>query len=170
MVVVILIGIVYALVISDLNPKNRLQIPKLETLKESLLPYWRQGSRLDLYLYDDCKKLLLRIDGEVPEKLKIKLDPKLFEGVEVYRIDPFYDPKEVHFPPLFYEKGIHDVCFAFTIYPNESSSSFIVKQGGKIYLFYPYLHPVEVLTSMEEAIDRLSNRNFTRITSHDIQE
>jgi len=170
MIVVILIGIVYSLVIGNLNPKNRLNIPRLETLKESLLPYWHKGSRLDLYLYDHCKKYLIKIDGEVPEKLKIKLDPKLFKDIEVYRIDPFFDPQEVYFPPLLHDKEVHDICFQFTIYPNKSSSSYIVKQNRRYYLFYPYLHPVEILSSMEEAIDKLSNRNFSRITSHDIQE
>ncbi len=169
MIVVILIGIVYALVISNLNPKNRLEIPRIETIKESLLTRWHPGERLDLFIYDHCSKYLLLIDGKSDEDLKIKLDPTQFKGLHTYRVDRYFDPKPYPFTPLLIDTEPQEVCFEFTIFPNQSSSSYIVQKGKKYLVFYPYLHPVKELSSMEEAIDALTKRNLTRIEPNEIE-
>jgi len=106
MVVVMIIGIVYALVLGRFNPKQHIKIVQLASLRDILTQKHKEGQRLDLILYDKCQKATLFINNEKQEKMDINLKPRLFEGIKVYKSDPFGHERKISFTPVIIEDKI----------------------------------------------------------------
>ena len=167
MIVVMIIGIVYALVLWRFNPKQHLEVVKLDSLRDTMSQRHKEGERLDLVLYDRCKKALLLINGEPQEKMKINLKPALFSDITVYKSDPFGHERKIEFSPLIIDDKLQPVCFRYTLYPNGSASNYIIEQKGKFYVFPPYFEDVNVTDSIEEALALFTHEKEKRITSYE---
>lgn len=167
MVVVMIIGIVYALVLGRFNPKQHLKIVQLDSLRDILTQKHKDGQRLDLVLYDKCHKSALFINNEYQEKMDINLKPRLFEGIKTYKSDPFGHEREITFTPVIIEDKLVPVCFHYTIYPNGSASNYIVEQKGKYYVFPPYFEDINVTDSMEEALALFTHEKEKKITAYE---
>ncbi len=167
MVVVMIIGIVYALVLGRFNPKQHIKIVQLDSLRDILTQKHKEGQRLDLVLYDKCRKSALFINNEYQEKMEINLKPHLFEGVKTYKSDPFGHEREITFTPVIIENKLVPVCFHFTVYPNGSASNYIVAQKSRYYVFPPYFEDVNVTDSMEEALALFTHEKEKKITAYE---
>jgi len=167
MVVVMIIGIVYALVLGRLDPKQHMKIVRLDSLRDVMMQKHKEGQRLDLVLYDHCKKSALLVNGDLQEKMKINLKPELFQDITVYKSDPFGHERKISFPPRVIDEHLEPVCFQYTIFPNGSGSSCIIAQNEKFYIFPPYFEDVNVTESLEEALALFTHEKEKKITFHE---
>ena len=167
MVVVLIIGIVYALVLGRFNPKQYVEIATLQNLKSALTSKWKNGERIDLYLYDKCHKSALFKNGEYQEKMTINIKPKMFSDLTIYKTDPFENERRIDFSPIVIEDKLQPVCFQFTLFPNGSSSNYIVKQKEKYFVFHPYFEDVNITETMEDALENFTHQKDKKIESYE---
>ncbi len=167
MIVVMIIGIVYALVLGRLDPKQHIEIVKLDSLRDAMLQKHKEGQRLDLILYDNCKKSALLLNGTYQEEIKIDLEPKLFQDITVYKSDTFGHERKIDFLPVIIDDRLEPVCFRYTVYPNGSASNYIVAQKENYYIFPPYFEDVNVTSSLEEALALFTHEKEKKITFHE---
>jgi hypothetical protein len=166
MIVVVLIGSVYALVLTGFNKKN-IEIKRLENIKDTLLPMWKKGVRVEMVVYNRCSQSAIFINNELQEDVKSSLKSKLFKDITIYKIDSTNDTTKVKLSPIILDKKLYEVCFKFTLFPNGSSSSYIVKQGKRFYIFYPYFQYPKIFDSLEEAIEEYQLKKYMEITPHE---
>jgi prepilin-type N-terminal cleavage/methylation domain-containing protein len=135
LVVVVLITIIYGIIFSDiLLRKNKIEKDTLLGLKSFLKKTFPKEKKIVFIKFHDCKKAAVKIDGKYKE-----IDGSFIEkDIKVYKIDTDGEKIAVEFPPVAMGEITENVCFRFEIFPNNSSSSYIVKNGE----FYYYLHPL----------------------------
>jgi prepilin-type N-terminal cleavage/methylation domain-containing protein len=167
MIVVMIIGIVYALVLGRMDPKQHLKIVKLDSLRDTMLQHHKEGQKLDLVLYDNCKKSAFFLNNSYQEDIKINLKPELFQDLTVYKSDPFGHERKISFSPVIIEDHIEPVCFQYTIYPNGSGSHYIIKQQNLYYVFPPYFEDINITESLDEALALYTHEKEKKITFHE---
>ena len=141
LLVVIIISLVYSLVLNKINNKKRVNTTNLTNLKSSML---KKNQKL-LIVYDKCSKSNLDIDLT------------LFKGIKVYSLKgEVLEKKE--FPPIKIKDEIYDVCFKYEIFPNKSSSSFIVKKDDTYFVFHPYFQKIKKFDNEDDAINDFINK------------
>jgi hypothetical protein len=169
-VVVALIGIIYTVVLANFNTKKNVQILKIQNLKESLQPIYKKGNRVDLYIYDGCKKAVLFINGEVEESYKPKINLSEFENVKTFKLDNMGELYEVEFTPIFLEDKLQNICFNFTIFKNGSSSSYILKKDKRYYIFYPYFQDVNTTFDQDEAVELFTHKDYRGVKIDEVND
>ena len=147
LIVILIISIIYGIFIERLGSKDRAVKEKgLERVKEFLSSYDFNESAA-LKCLDECKRCFVYIDGKKVEEVPsfFKSEPK------VYDYDIHGMLSLVHFLPVFKDQNPQDVCFEYDLFPNGSGSSYLVEYDKKYYIFYAYMHPVKVVSSLNEA-------------------
>ncbi len=167
MIVVVIIGIVYSLVLGRFDTKQYMKITKLDSLREILRAKHQEGVRVDLYLYDNCKKSALFLNSTYQEDMKINIKPEMFKNLKVYKSDQFGNERQISFAPVIIEDKLYKVCFKFTIFPNGSSSNYIVEQNEHYYIFPPYFEDVNQTQSLQEALSLFTHKDQKRISSYE---
>ncbi len=167
MVVVMIIGVVYALVLGSFDPKKSIKIVTLEHIKEILTPYWTKGIKLELVIYDRCSKSELLINGKIKEDLELDINTNLFKDIKVYKQDRYNEERKLIFSPILVDKKLYKSCFRFTLFPNGSSSSYVVQSGKKYYTYFPYFEKTYVTNTLDDAIEASQKKEFTKITAHE---
>ncbi len=170
MIVVILVGTIYGLVLSNFHNKKKVHILKIENIKEALQPFWSNGKRLDFYIYDACKKSALFSNDHYQEELKPDIALSEFDSIEALKPDITGENKTIEFPPIMINNRLHKVCFAYTLFPNGSNSSYIVKKDKMFYVFYPYFQDVNKSESLSEAKAMLTHKPYQGVSIDEIHE
>ena len=160
LIVIFLIGTIYAIVLVNFNLSNNVKITKFENLKYNLQKIKKPNTLLEYYIYDDCSKFAIFIDGEIDKKLTIDFDIKGFENIKVYKNDRDAREKKIEFAPILIDNKLRDVCFKYSIFPNDSSSSFIVELNEVYYVFFPYFQETNVTTKLDQALNVYLQENF----------
>jgi len=147
LIVILIISIIYGIFIEKLGSKEKVLRQKgLEGLKELLSAYDFNESAA-IKCTDGCKHCYLYLDGQQKEEI-----PSFFTSEpKVYDYDIHGMLSQVHFLPIFKENNPKEVCFEYDLYPNGSGSSYLVEYEKKYYIFYAYLHPVKVVSTLSEA-------------------
>ncbi len=150
LLVVILIGVIYAIFVHKLSQKkvhDESGAFTLETLKTSLSSFPAKR-RVELFCFTPCDICNVYRDGKKVEDLDIEL----FETLpNVYNRDAYGQVQRIEFLSMEDKKEIKDVCFHFTLFSNQSSSSYIVEYDKKFYLFDAYMQPVRVFENLSDA-------------------
>jgi hypothetical protein len=170
MIVVVIIGVIYALILSNFNTKKRVHILKIENIKEALLPLWNKGKRIDFYLYDQCQKSAIFINEHYQEDKEIKIPLSSFHAIELYKPDIQAQAKKITLTPIMIDNKLHKVCFKYTIFPNGSNSSYILKKDKRFYIFYPYFQDVNITDNLSEAVDLLQHTEYRGVRPDAIHE
>ncbi len=170
MIVVVLVGTVYSLVLSNFNTKKKVRILKVSNIKEALLPLWTKGKRIDFYLYDKCQKSALFINDTYQEELEIDISTSEFKKIEVYKADNRGESQKQEFLPIMIDKKLRKVCFKYTLFPNASNSSFILKKNKLYYIFYPYFQDVNSSEDLSEAMDLLQYKEYKGVTPDEVND
>ena len=170
MIVVMLVGIVYALVLSNFNTKKKVQVLHLYNIKEALLPFWKKGKQIDFYLYDNCQKSAIFINDNFQEEIEVDIQLSEFDKVEVYRPDNRGENQKQEFTPIMIEKKLHKVCFKYTLFPNGSNSSYILKKDKLYYIFYPYFQDVNKTDDLSQATDMLQHKHYKGVTPDEVND
>ncbi len=167
MIVVVIIGIVYSLVLGKFDTKQYLKIAKLESLRDIMTTKHKEGTRLDLYIYDNCKKSALFINNEHQEEMKIDIKPKIFNNIKVYKSDRFGNERKIDFSPLIIDNKLYNVCFKYTVFPNSSASNYIIEQNNRFFVFPPYFEDVNQTDNLKEALLTFTHKDQKRIDSYE---
>jgi hypothetical protein len=167
MVVVMIIGIVYALVLGSFDPKKSVKIVTLSYIKEALLPYWTKGSKVELVVYDRCRESVLLVNDEIKEDVETNIKADMFKDIKVFKSDRHNGERKITFSPILVESRLHKVCFRFTLFPNGSNSSFVIKSGKKYYSYFPYFEDTYITTSLDDALEVFYKEKYTKITTHE---
>ena len=170
MIVVMIIGIVYALVLSNFNTKKKVHILHIKEIKEALIPFWSKGKRIDFYLYDKCTKAALFVNNRYQEELKADIAISEFKDIQAYRPDAQGQAQKIEFTPIMIEDKLHKVCFRYTLFPNGSNSHYILKQNKTYYLFYPYFQDVISSQDLEEAVDLLQYKSYRGVRPDEVHD
>ena len=139
--VVVIIGLVYSLILGKINNKKKINITHIENLKSLLI----QKNQNSLIIYNKCSYSNLDIDIN------------LFKNIEVYTVKN-ESLEKLSFPPVKIKDEIYDVCLNYKIYPNKSSSSYIIKKENKYIVFHPYFQNTSVFNNEDEAINNFINK------------
>ncbi len=163
MIVVLIIGVVYSLVLGTFDPKKSVKVITLEHIKDALSPHWAKGKRVDFYIYDRCQKSALLVNGELQEEIDIDISLDIFKDIKVYKNDIHSSEREIEFTPVLIDEKLHKVCFKYTIFPNSSASSYVVKSGDRYYAFFPYFKATYITSKLRDGLDMQRSENFTKI-------
>ena len=167
MVVVMIIGVVYALVLGSFDPKKSVKITTLQYIKDTISPYWTKGTKVEMVIYDRCQESALIINNEIQEDVEANINPDIFKDIKVFKNDRHNGKREIKFSPILIDNRIHKVCFRFTLFPNGSSSSYVVQSGKKFYVYFPYFEETYITTTLDDAFEVYQKREFTKITAHE---
>jgi len=170
MIVVVIIGVIYALVLSNFNTKKNVHILKISDLKESLLPFWSKGKQVDFYLYERCQKSALFINDVYQEEIEPDIKLSEFSKIEVLKLDYRGESQTVEFTPIMIDKKLQKVCFHYTLFPNGSNSSFIVKKDKYYYVFYPFFQDINRTQDLSEAIDLLQEKQYRGVMPDEVND
>ncbi len=163
MIVVLIIGVVYSLVLGTFDPKKSVKVITLEHIKDALSPHWEKGKRVDFYIYNRCQKSALLVNGELQEELNIDISLDIFKDIKVYKNDIHSSEREIEFAPVLIDEKLYKVCFQYTIFPNSSASSYVVKSGDRYYAFFPYFRDTYITSKLRDALDMQRSEEFTKI-------
>ncbi len=170
MIVVLIIGVIYALVLSNFNTKKNVHILKLTDIKESLLPFWSKGKQIDFYLYSQCQKSAIFINDIYQEEIEPDIKLSEFSKIEVFKPDYRGESKKIEFTPIMINNKLKKVCFRYTLFPNGSSSSFILKQKKLYHIFFPYFQEVNSTQDLGEAIDLLQQKPYRGVMPDEVND
>jgi len=170
MIVVMLVGVTYALVLSNFNTKKKVKILHIQDIKETLLPFWKKGTQVDFYLYDNCEKSAIFINSVYQEELEININMKEFKKVEVYKADYRGESQKQEFVPIMIGKKLYKVCFKFSIFKNGSNSSYILKQDKNYFIFYPYFEDNNETDDLNQALDLLQHKEYRGVTPDEVND
>ena len=170
-IVVALIGIIYSLVLSNFHTKKDIKVSKLQDLKQSLLPLWKDGKRVELIIYNNYKDVILSTNGDINESYKPDIKISEFKDVEAYNIDQYGEIKKVEFAPIISQDGdTKKVDLKFCIYPNGSSSHYILKRGNEYFVFYPYFEDINITYDEQSAKEAYTHKRFLGVSIDEINE
>ena len=170
MIVVVIIGVIYALVLSNFNTKKQVHILKISDIREALLPFWKKGKKVDFYLYDHCQKAAIFINDIYQEEVEPKIKLSEFSKIEVSTLDYRGENKQTVFTPIMIDKKLHKVCFHYCLFPNGSNSSFILKKDKLYYIFYPYFQDVNSSEDLNEAINLLQQKKYRGVMPDEVND
>ena len=153
LLVVVLIAVLYGVFIGKLSSRPGVAEAQervtIATIREYLRHFADGEKAVSLVCTEPCERCSVHVGGkEIPET-----DITLFSKTPtVYRRDAYgrFEPFEF-LPVRQKEGGLENVCFSFTLYPNGSSSSYIVELDDTYYLFNAYLRPTRTFAALEEA-------------------
>ena len=170
-IVVALIGIIYALVLSNFHTKKDIKVKRLQDLKESLMPLWREGKRVEFIIYNNYKDTALLTNSDINKSYKPDISIKEFNSIESYRVDRYGELKKIEFAPIVGEDNeIKKVDFRFVIYPNGSSSSYIVQRDDEYFVFYPYFEDLNITYDSESAKEALTHKRYRGVSIDEIND
>ncbi len=148
-IVIIIIGIIYALFVNNLRSKEQqVENITLLTMKQALLQQ-SFTHKSEIICFEPCKECYIYNDDKRSKEAAFSLfnaPPK------VYKEDTFGQLREYHFLALQdAEERLQNVCFRFTLFNNKSSSYYLVEADTKFYLFHPYMRDIDVVSTLSDA-------------------
>ena len=151
LVVILIISILYAIFVERLSSKES-TLPsegEVESIAK-LLKRYDFNESAELVCTEKCKQCFIFVDQKKTESI----DSPFEEEVNVYDYDIHGILSKIHFQPIFDENdNPTEVCFRYAVYPNGSSSSYILEYQKKFYIFYPYFHTPKKAISFEQAAE-----------------
>lgn len=150
-VVVILVGVIYALILTYMKPKREYtSLGITSPLRAVVLPFWNH-THLFMICKHKCQKCTIYDDNNsiLSKDIPFPLNSRV---KNIYSFDDSsgLQNKEFFTKTLNNEK----ICLRYDIYPNKSSSElFIEDKNGSIFYFPPYFNTFKNFTSLQSAKD-----------------
>ena len=154
LIVIMIIGVVYTLGISNFQKINEKSSKvNLKTLKKYLHTFSYE-SNVKFLCLGDCSSCDIYIDGVKQTSLAGSFDGFLDESVVVYNYNYFLGTsqrlKEVYFNDDDVEE---DVCFSYTLDKKGTGEQVFIEFNGNVYDYSTYFTGVNVYKSLQEAIE-----------------
>ena len=152
LIVVLIVGIVYTLGITNFNSLKEAKIkPSLLNLK-NYLSSLKYEDKVELICLDRCRSCNIYIDGEINETKSVSFDSFLDSSVRVYKYTIFEGlqekAKEIYFNS---EGSSEEICFSYSLDKRGRGEQVFVEYKGKVYDFTNYLTKTTEFTSIDEA-------------------
>ena len=166
MIVIALIGILYGVFVQKLRSKasSASQSVSLKTLKQALLKA-PKNSLAEFVCLEPCEECLIYLDSKVGSDTKV---PLLKSAPIVYEPDQYGVLQSIEFAPILSkDESIENVCFRFSLYPNGSTSNYVVEYQKKFYVYNPYDDEPTVVTTMAEANELFDNEKLLPMEQRD---
>ena len=169
--VIFIIGILYTLIGISFDRFLVKEKFKFENLKELMLKY-KSDNILKLVCYRDCKKCVIFENSEIIEKY---IDLKLDRNLKIYATDEFGELIQVEFEDRYIDKTVEfpeleRICFEYKLFPNGSSSSFVVFNYKEYYVFDSYFGDVDIFNEEDLAKEFFLQRDYYPTYSGDYYE
>ena len=150
MVVVILVGIIYALILTYMKPKKEnISLGITSPLRALLLPYWNH-SHLYMICEHKCEKCTIFEDNNTIIAKDILFPLKNSKIKDIYTFNDTGRLENKEF--LRALPSDEKVCLRYDLYPNKSSSElFIENENGSVLYFPPYFNTFKRFTSLQSA-------------------
>lgn len=155
-VVVILVGIIYALMLTYMKPKKEnVSLGVTSPLRALLLPYWNH-THLFMICEHKCEKCTIYDNNNSIIAKDILFPLKNIKVKDVYSFDDNgrFENKEFLQPMQSDER----ICLRYDLYPNKSSSElFIEEENGSVLYFPPYFNTFKRFASLQSAKDHFED-------------
>lgn len=158
MLVVVIIGIVYAMALSTFKPPEK---KELETFSLTMLPqYLRQNFSLmdaKLVCFSPCGKCKMLVDGEWMED-EVDLFPS--SDVKSYELDLEGFAIEKEFAPHDIKDAYRKACFILHKRPNDSISPLVLETEGKFLYYkagYEEVERYDSLAAIQDQYQKVTN-------------
>ncbi len=157
MIVIMIIGVVYTLAISQFQKIGEGGTSlTLENLKEYLQSFEHEKS-VKLLCLDDCSKCDVFVDDNKSENSKT-IEHFLDKSVKIYRYELAYGYIEVQRDVYFNIENVEEhVCFSYEIDENGIGDQVLVEFKNNFYDFSTYFSKTLNYSSMQEAIQEKEN-------------
>ena len=154
LIVILIIGIVYALFVSGFDTRTKVTPLRFEELKSTILSLTQnRPARLECR-GENCETCTIA-QKEIEDR-----EIALFHGKpRVFIYDRHGYLKEKRYPD--------GRCFDFTIRANLSSDNILVERDGKFYLFYAYLKRTAVFDDYDTATAAFDPANHILLDSNE---
>lgn len=157
MLVIVIIGIVYALLIQNFA------FGKIEneTLELSNIPSYlrkhfvKEKDLVTLKCMDNCSTCKVFINGEENNETKNLFEKYTSPKAYVFQNGYFED---VEFLDVFDEYKSISVCFEYNIYPNGSSDKLVLEYKDKVYMYDNFLEKTKLFSSIDDAQEYLEKQ------------
>ncbi|NWF65843.1 MAG: prepilin-type N-terminal cleavage/methylation domain-containing protein [Campylobacterales bacterium] len=147
LIVIFIISLVYALFIQNLNTKPQTDTLTIEKLRDFLLANYYDKNKVSVICFEESKKCKVFINDKDTKDEFILFD----EDVNVYYLNKNVLEKKRFFDFHVTNYDKEKVSFKFDLYPNKSSSEFILEYKQKYYLFDSYMHSTKVFDYIDDA-------------------
>ncbi len=146
LIVILIVSLVYTIFVQKISSKEyRLKKGGIQNIR-ALLRQYEFNESAKMVCIGKCMECSIYVDGKRRKDIEFFTKP-----VTVYDFDIHGILTQKEFVPIFKKDEPKEVCFAYTLYPNGSASSFIVQEGNKYYVLYAYAKPVKVVDSLDKA-------------------
>jgi prepilin-type N-terminal cleavage/methylation domain-containing protein len=147
LIVVILMGVVYALVLYPLTHSKTVEKIEMSDFRSLLKPY-ASKSPAELICYDDCRHCAIFSNRVRTAELS---DLHLSSELKTYRYDLMGDFKPIHYPDRLIDDKFQNVCLSFTLYPNGSSTQLFLEEDKDVTFYPTYFGAKREFSTIEEA-------------------
>ncbi len=159
MIVVVIIGIVYAMALSSFNPPVK---KELDTFSLTTLPqYLRKNHPLvdaKLVCFKPCGKCKIMVDGEWKEEDEVDLFSK--GSVKSYTLDIEGFATEKEFAPHDMNDAYRQACFILHKNANDSLSPIVLESKGEYIYYkagYEEVEKYESLAQIQDQYQKVAN-------------
>lgn len=158
LLVLVLIGLFYALLVANFNINSNKSVSiGLHNLKEYLHDLKEdEGVDVKLVCLDKCEECVVFIDNSL-QKIKLnifKKEPKVYQIIND-------ELEEIIFPEYINKKQVSKkVCFSYNAYANNSFDEMIVNYDESSYLFGSFLEKTQIFDNENLAFDFLKNERL----------
>jgi len=149
MIVIVIMGVIYTLAITNLNTVAKKQedaIPTIKNLKQFLLRF-EFKNKIEFVCLAQQSNCFVILDNKTEKSIDEE-----FEKSEIlaYRYNLLEGLREVAFEPYFDSNNIEkDVTFSYTLYKDKTGDQVIFVLDNKAYDYTSYLEDVVVYDSPE---------------------
>ncbi|SFV75506.1 hypothetical protein MNB_SM-3-61 [hydrothermal vent metagenome] len=158
LIVVIIIGVVYSLALTNIKQATKpTKAPTLQTLKSYLLSlsYKKEAKLLCL---DECRECDVFLDGKKIKKLHPLFENFIDDSVNTYQYDPILGFQKVEPGVYFNNEGVEEnVCFSYKIDKTGVGDQIFVEFQEKVYDFTTYFTPTQTYDSLADVSEAKEN-------------
>ncbi len=150
MIVIVIIGAVYALLIQNinLNPNNQMSL-SLENLPSYMRKtFSKSKEKVEFICVNNCSTCKFKI-GQSDSNSSVELfEP--YSAPEAYTL--VNDSLQlIEFDEIYEDGKVKKVCFKYTLYPNKSSDKMVLSYKDKVYLYNNLYKKTKVFQRMSDA-------------------
>ncbi len=152
MIVIIIIGVVYAILIQNFTfPDLKEKKVSLENLPTFLRQnFAKNKSLVTLKCFDDCSKCKVYENREEKQEI-IGLFEKYSDPKSYHIINERY--QNIKFANIYKNYKIIPVCFEYNLYPNGSSDEMVLEYEDKFYVYDNFSQPTKITNSLSDIQD-----------------
>jgi prepilin-type N-terminal cleavage/methylation domain-containing protein len=148
LLVIIIMGLVYSFVGNSFIKKQTVtETITVRNLPESIRKIGLEKAKLQIF-GRECDKFLW-LSGNSPIEVEAPL--KIGKELETYSFDMYGELRKMEFGTIRIKNQTHKICMEFYLYNNGSTSSYVLQEGEKFYLYRPLQLQPEVFDSLSDA-------------------